>query len=265
MSKYILKVGNEGSERLDFINQVFAPYSQYFLTDVGLKSGMNVIEIGCGTGIMTTWIAKQVGGNGRVVAIDASIEQLKYAEINAKKQGLLNIEFVNVNAEEINFKKNSFDFAYSKLLLMHLQNPAYVLNKLYELLKSKGILSCEEPTAASLLTHPHHKIIEKMNKHFIQLGEKRGMDFNIGDKLPELFLKMSLSLIRPRFIQPIIPMEMAKEFLLLGAKEVSDAMLKENLITEQELYDMITELNTTEESAAYYAFPRQIQIAGMKN
>lgn len=264
MSNYILKVGEEGAERLDLINQVFAPYSQYFLTDVGLKSGMNVIELGCGTGIMTTWIAKQVGNNGRVVAVDASSEQLKYAEINAKKRGLFNIEFVNAKAEEIDFEKNSFDFAYSKLLLMHLQNPAFVLNKLWELLKPKGILSCEEPTAASLLTHPHNEAIEKMNMYFIRLGEKRGMDFNIGDKLPALFISLSLSLIRPRFIQPIISIEMAKEFLLLGAKEVSDTMLKENLLSQQELSNILTELTDTGDNEAYYAFPRQIQIAGIK-
>ena len=81
MNKYILKVGEEGAERLDLINQVFAPYNQYFLTDVGLKAGMKVIELGCGTGIMTSWIAKQVGNNGHVVAVDTSSEQLKYAQM----------------------------------------------------------------------------------------------------------------------------------------------------------------------------------------
>lgn len=264
MSKYILKVGEEGAERLDLINQVFSPYSQYFLTDIGLKPGMKVIELGCGTGIMTSWIAKHVGNNGHVIAVDASSEQLRYAEMNAKKQGLSNIEFVNINAEEINFEKESFDFAYSKLLLMHLQNPALILNKLYQILKPKGILSCEEPTASSLLTHPHNESIEKMNMHFIRLGEKRGIDFNIGDKLPELFINLSLSLIRPRFIQPIISIKMAKEFLLLGVKEISDTMIKENIISEQELLNILNDINASGDEKSYYAFPRQIQIAGIK-
>ena len=41
-----------------------------------------VLAVGCGTGNMTKWIAKQVGDNGNVTAVDISHEQVKIAEQN---------------------------------------------------------------------------------------------------------------------------------------------------------------------------------------
>lgn len=259
-------MGDEGSERLDLINEVFAPYSHYFLMDVGLKPGMKIIEFGCGTGIMTAWIAKQVGPSGHVVAVDASSDQLEHAKRTATQQGLDNIEFIHATAETFNSADSLFDFAYSKLLLMHLKDPLFVLQKLKSLLKPKCVLACEEPTVSSLLTYPHNAVIEKMNEYFIQLGEARGMDFNIGDKLPEIFTNLSFSLIRPRFIQPIISMQAAKKFLSLAAREAFDAMVKEGIIS-QENPDRILKLlrDIPEDNSAYYAFPRHIQISGIKN
>jgi len=45
---------------------------------------------------------------------------------------------------------------------------------------------------------------------------------------------------------------------------LSDAMLKENLLSQEELSTILNELRNEDNSASYYAFPRQIQIAGMK-
>ena len=45
------------------------------------------LEVGRGTGSMTTWLAEQVGVNGQVIAVDASEEQLEIARKAAEKSG----------------------------------------------------------------------------------------------------------------------------------------------------------------------------------
>ena len=41
---------------------------------------MTVIDIGCGTGLMTKWLAEQVGETGHIIAIDNRENQLELAK-----------------------------------------------------------------------------------------------------------------------------------------------------------------------------------------
>ena len=88
-SNYILSVGEKFKERLLRLNAISNPYSFAFLLRHGLKRGDHVIDVGCGIGELTCWLAEQVGPKGKVVAIDISKEQLTLAKQRAKEQQLL--------------------------------------------------------------------------------------------------------------------------------------------------------------------------------
>ncbi len=88
MSEYVLQVGKKGFDRLKFINDVFGEHSRNFLIRAGLREGSRILEIGCGTGSMTTWLAKTVGKNGRVIAVDASEKQIEIARNLSKNRNL---------------------------------------------------------------------------------------------------------------------------------------------------------------------------------
>ena len=49
-SNYYLSTGPVDKKRLGIINQVYNPVSYQFMKDSGLRSGMDVLEIGCGFG-----------------------------------------------------------------------------------------------------------------------------------------------------------------------------------------------------------------------
>ena len=51
---------------------------------LGLKLGDNVLDVGCGTGELTTYIAKQVGELGKVIGIDPDDARVKLAQENMK-------------------------------------------------------------------------------------------------------------------------------------------------------------------------------------
>ena len=73
-------------------------------------SGMNAIELGCGTAYVSAWMTRL---GAHVVGIDNSEQQLKTARRLARKHGLA-IRFLHGNAEEVPLPDHSFDFAISE-------------------------------------------------------------------------------------------------------------------------------------------------------
>ena len=53
----------------------------------GLKESSRVLEIGCGSRNITAWIAKQIGDEGTVLAIDNIQEQLNLLLKLCRKMG----------------------------------------------------------------------------------------------------------------------------------------------------------------------------------
>ncbi len=263
MSEYVLEVGRKGFDRLKFINDVFGEHSRAFLNRAGLREGQCVLELGCGAGSMTTWIAAEVGNSGRVIAVDASEKQLEIARAAADRAGLSNIDFVCSTVETLDLPGGSIDLAYCRLLLMHLTDPKRVVGDIRKYLKSGGAIACEEPHASSLTTSPRNAHIEKLNGLFIELGKRQGLDFDIGDKLFSMLHESGYSQLRGCNIQPIISMADAIEFVLMGAAEIAPVAIKSGLVGEVDAKQMLLDLQDMDyESDSYYTFPRQAQIVG---
>lgn len=91
--KYILSTGESAAERLLLLNELFGPGTRKLLRTAGLSPQKRVAEIGCGTGLVSLWMAEVVGREGSVTAVDASADQLQVAERGAEPLALKNISF----------------------------------------------------------------------------------------------------------------------------------------------------------------------------
>lgn len=90
------------------------------LARAGLTQGMRVADIGCGTGLVSLWIATPLGAEGSATGIDMSGEQLRMAEKNAVAAGLTNVSFHQASAYDTNLPRTQFDLVYSRFLMCHL-------------------------------------------------------------------------------------------------------------------------------------------------
>lgn len=73
-------------------------------------NGMKAIELGCGTGYVSAWMARR---GAKVVGIDNSEAQLETAKRLARVHGI-DMELIHGNAEEVPYPDESFDFAISE-------------------------------------------------------------------------------------------------------------------------------------------------------
>ncbi|MET9022788.1 class I SAM-dependent methyltransferase [Actinopolymorpha sp. NPDC004070] len=74
------------------------------------RRGKDVIELGCGTGYVSSWVAR---AGGRPVGIDNSAKQLAAAQAMQEEFGI-SFPLLHGNAEQVPYPDASFDLAISE-------------------------------------------------------------------------------------------------------------------------------------------------------
>ena len=82
---------------------------------IPLRPGMDVLDVGCGTGAVTRILAERVSP-GRVVGIDLSEERLSIARDLAEEQEVPNVEYVRADVRDLDLEGGRFDLTYSRCL-----------------------------------------------------------------------------------------------------------------------------------------------------
>lgn len=105
-----------------------------------LKPGMQVADIGAGTGLFTKRFAKQLGNNGTVYAIDISNEFIRHIVKQAKQSGLKNIKGIVNTDKSIKLEANSIELAFLCDTYHHFEYPRAMLQSIRKALGKKGRL-----------------------------------------------------------------------------------------------------------------------------
>lgn len=103
-------------------------------SDLIPKKGMDVLDIGCGTGEMSILLA-QLGH--RVTGIDLAEKMLQVADNKTKKRGL-NVKFIKGDAEDPPFDSNEFDVIVTRHLFWTLLQPEKAVKCWKRILKNNG-------------------------------------------------------------------------------------------------------------------------------
>jgi ubiquinone/menaquinone biosynthesis C-methylase UbiE len=131
-----------------------------------LQSGMDVLDIGCGTGRLTIPSARFVGPKGRVLAVDIQQDMLDTVQARGKENGLENIQIQKVVMGEGMFdKRDVFDRAFLTTVLGEIQNQLAALQEIYAALKPGGILSIAE-----ILFDPHFQSLASVRARAQKAG-----------------------------------------------------------------------------------------------
>ena len=113
----------------------------------GIRKGMRVLEVGCGSGAYTTFVARTVGEEGKVYALDIQPEMLQQLEHKLAKpedEDIKNIELVNSSAYDLPFDDGSLDLAYMVTVLQEIPDRSKALQQVRRVLKPGGILAVTE-------------------------------------------------------------------------------------------------------------------------
>lgn len=117
-----------------------ASVSQRMIELAEIEPGQHVLDVATGVGEPAVTVAGVVGPSGHVTATDIAPGMLEIARERAEGAALTNIDFVEMDAEAIEFPEDSFDVVLCRFGLMFLPNPAVSLKRMERALSEGGHL-----------------------------------------------------------------------------------------------------------------------------
>jgi ubiquinone/menaquinone biosynthesis C-methylase UbiE len=114
------------------------PAHSLMLEMAALRPGERVLDVACGTGLISFRAAEAVGEEGAVVGTDISGEMVEAARRGAALRDLGHVRFERSDAETLPLPDATFDAALCGLGLMYVPDPLEALCEMRRLLRPGG-------------------------------------------------------------------------------------------------------------------------------
>jgi len=150
-----------------------------------LKSGMQVLDVGCGTGAISKDIAKIIGPQGHITGIDNTghfIESGKETYKEVENLELIHTDLFNFNPAE------KFDLIVSARTIQWLSNPQEAVAKMKSMLKPGGWLSVLDYDHTALAWTPEPPLsMRRFYATFLRWRSDAGMNNEVAEDAKGFF------------------------------------------------------------------------------
>lgn len=165
--------------------------------NAGLQDGMQVVDLGCGTGAVCLAIASKFP-NTHIWGIDRSHHLLNTARQVQQEQELNNLEFIQGDAYALNLPNASIDFVYGRLLFQHLAEPIKALKEISRVLKPGGTVCLVDVADNWFALNPEPPVFSALRECICAIQASLGGDSQVGYKLGSYLSEAGFSQIKTR-------------------------------------------------------------------
>lgn len=130
---------------------------QYILNFLNIQNGVKVLDVGTGTGILLPFLAKQVGEQGKVIAIDVSDKMLEVAQ---RKYSYNNVSFVCDDVLEADLPIGYFDIIICYSVFPHFQDKQFAIKAISKYLKPDGMFAICHSQSRDAINNLHKNASE---------------------------------------------------------------------------------------------------------
>jgi ubiquinone/menaquinone biosynthesis C-methylase UbiE len=149
-----------------------------------LRSGMSLLDAGCGPGTITVGLARVIAP-GRLVALDASEDEVHKTRRALELAGCVSTQVDVGDIRSLPFEDGSFDAVFSHAVLDYLPDPSRAIEEFGRVLKPGGVIGLRSVSGGDLIS-PSNELIEESLLLFHRAAAAQGGDFTRGRLLGQL-------------------------------------------------------------------------------
>jgi ubiquinone/menaquinone biosynthesis C-methylase UbiE len=168
---------------------------QQFLKFARIKPGSRVLDVGCGTGVVSRNLAWIVGPKGGVVGVDPSRVLVQAARRLARRDGLSRqVRYEVGDGAHLRFRDGSFDAAVAVTVLLHVPDSEAVLKEMIRVTRPGGVIGVQDQDFGTLaLNHPDRALTRRI---LDGVAQKMYADPWSGRTLPGMLRRLGLRATR---------------------------------------------------------------------
>ena len=114
------------------------PAQEWLLETAQIQPGETIIDVACGTGLLSFPLAEATGESGAVLGTDISENMIELSRQIVKEKELHNVSFERMDGEALNISDATFDVAICSLGLMYMPTASIGISEMYRVLKPGG-------------------------------------------------------------------------------------------------------------------------------
>jgi SAM-dependent methyltransferase len=185
MSEYVLGHDLKGEgKRLALMSELLDPMHRRYIEALGVvKPGARTLEVGCGNGSISAWLADRVSPGGKAVAVDLDLSLVKVRAPN------LDLRQGDIVAGPI--EPGSFDLVTARAVLHHVADAEAAIKNLVAGLRPGGAVLLIEPDflPVSIAEPPE---VRTFWDGWLAWANERGVDYQIGRTLAPRLAELGL-------------------------------------------------------------------------
>jgi len=135
MASTFKAVNAEGYQKI--MGRFSAQLATSFLHFIGEESGQTILDLGCGTGSMTSKLSER-GDHKSIVGVDVSEVYIDYARSCNEDP---RIQYEVADGSALPFQENAFDRAVSQLVLQFMPDPFPAVQEMCRVVKPGGLIA----------------------------------------------------------------------------------------------------------------------------
>ena len=173
-----------------------------YLGLLGVSEGDRVLDVGCGSGVVTRELARRVGPSGRAVGVDPSPAFLAIARELAEAEGFGDrVELHEGSALALPFGDGAFDVVIAVTALCHTPGGEGAIPEMARVLRPGGRMGVFDlDTDMTSITHPDRALTRRI---VAAASDATAVDGWLSRRLPLLFALAGLQEVRVRGFFPL--------------------------------------------------------------
>lgn len=227
----------------------------------GLVPGERVLDVGCGSGVVTRVIAQRVAPDGKVIGVDASRALLAVAEEYAEASGLgSRIEWRVADCRKLPFADASFDAVIAATMLAHVPGAVDALAEMVRVTKAGGRVGVFDFDGDGLLvTHPDRHLTRRIVAAQCDYGAVNGYLIR---EIPGLLARYGVLNVKAKAFMPLDrdPAGFYADFAKRAARNAAQA----GAITHSELAGWLEQLDEVLQAGRFVGGRLQIFVWGTR-